>query len=228
MNEPFQLFNKKTGKKLADSDGSAIVFGGRNFNDQYWRLDRISDDICKIVNVESGRWLAICSDTGWVCMYRGRHYEDQCWKIVQYPGRVVKLLNKKTGQCLAESSITESLCVFTGSHYEDQLWEARPDVFGALLARTQSRHRHEPNSSANREQCVICLDHLADLLLVPCGHIVVCASCGRNADLRTCPICRLSIEAKTHVFPYEDVDGASADCIATDLRQEHATACVTS
>jgi len=41
--------------------------------------------------------------------------------------------------------------------------------------------------------CVICFDNTIDVVLDPCGHIVVCASCAQSLNPRRCPICRSQI-----------------------------------
>ena len=44
-----------------------------------------------------------------------------------------------------------------------------------------------------REECSICLDGADLLVLVPCGHKCVCATC--RARIKQCPICRKTIES---------------------------------
>ena len=48
-------------------------------------------------------------------------------------------------------------------------------------------------------QCKVCLDREADIVFVPCGHLVCCINCA--ASLRRCPICRAKIDKaiKTYV-----------------------------
>ena len=41
--------------------------------------------------------------------------------------------------------------------------------------------------------CVICLENIADLLLLPCSHNCVCSTCSQNLAFLVkceCPICR--------------------------------------
>ncbi|XP_066480826.1 baculoviral IAP repeat-containing protein 7 [Tiliqua scincoides] len=46
--------------------------------------------------------------------------------------------------------------------------------------------------------CKVCMDKDVSILLVPCGHLVVCAECAPN--LRRCPICRGVIRDSMKAF----------------------------
>ncbi len=50
----------------------------------------------------------------------------------------------------------------------------------------QQEQKSENNLSLN--ECVICCDAAAEWVIVPCGHKVICKSCG--AKITHCPICR--------------------------------------
>jgi len=41
--------------------------------------------------------------------------------------------------------------------------------------------------------CAVCFDRAIDVLLDPCGHIVVCAACSQRLSPRRCPICRVAV-----------------------------------
>lgn len=60
-----------------------------------------------------------------------------------------------------------------------------------------SMPRQSPPSTENN-QCTICMVNNRDLVLIPCGHIVVCSSCG--AKINQCPICRKQIERSLKIF----------------------------
>jgi len=52
---------------------------------------------------------------------------------------------------------------------------------------------------ADEDDCVVCMDAAADMLLVPCGHVCLCAGCAdsmlRLDDAgRRCPLCRTALE----------------------------------
>jgi hypothetical protein len=87
---------------------------------------------------------------------------------------------------------------------------------------TAARSNNAPSSSSNiissgkgspsvrpRKNCVVCMDHLRDVLLLPCKHLrhstVLCSECaaaeqmqGRGA-LVNCPYCRQSCSKRARV-----------------------------
>ncbi|XP_048339053.1 baculoviral IAP repeat-containing protein 7 isoform X2 [Sphaerodactylus townsendi] len=46
--------------------------------------------------------------------------------------------------------------------------------------------------------CKVCMDKDVSIVLIPCGHLVVCAECAPN--LRRCPICRGAIRETVRAF----------------------------
>lgn len=38
--------------------------------------------------------------------------------------------------------------------------------------------------------CVICMDKMIDVMLVPCGHLCCCVTCAKSIQNKRCPICR--------------------------------------
>ncbi|XP_077191939.1 baculoviral IAP repeat-containing protein 7 isoform X4 [Paroedura picta] len=46
--------------------------------------------------------------------------------------------------------------------------------------------------------CKVCMDKDVSIVLIPCGHLVVCAECAPN--LRRCPICRATIRDTMRAF----------------------------
>ena len=47
-------------------------------------------------------------------------------------------------------------------------------------------------------KCSVCLENVADILLIPCRHLCMCGPCKMN--VATCPICRVAILAVMTVF----------------------------
>ncbi|XP_076818309.1 E3 ubiquitin-protein ligase XIAP-like isoform X2 [Clavelina lepadiformis] len=47
-------------------------------------------------------------------------------------------------------------------------------------------------------KCKICLDRIADVVFVPCGHLCSCTECAQA--LRKCPICRMKIEKSIRTY----------------------------
>lgn len=48
----------------------------------------------------------------------------------------------------------------------------------------------------SNEDCCICLERKANMLLMPCNHFILCDECARNniqADYKLCPICQQEV-----------------------------------
>ena len=39
------------------------------------------------------------------------------------------------------------------------------------------------------DACTICLDKPVDSIMIPCGHMAVCAGCSEDLRDKKCPIC---------------------------------------
>jgi len=48
--------------------------------------------------------------------------------------------------------------------------------------------------------CVVCLERVASMALVPCGHRCVCEECAPFLPGIGCPICRAPVEKSVRVF----------------------------
>ncbi|XP_061486998.1 baculoviral IAP repeat-containing protein 7 [Rhineura floridana] len=74
--------------------------------------------------------------------------------------------------------------------------------------RRETKYPNEPESALSVEEqlrrlqeertCKVCMDKDVSIVLVPCGHLVVCAECAPN--LRRCPICRGVIRESMKAF----------------------------
>lgn len=59
---------------------------------------------------------------------------------------------------------------------------------GAAFVRTHPTFKVSPDNV-----CAVCYDRAIDVLVDPCGHIVICAVCAERLNPRKCPICRADI-----------------------------------
>ncbi|XP_032074511.1 baculoviral IAP repeat-containing protein 7 [Thamnophis elegans] len=85
--------------------------------------------------------------------------------------------------------------------------EREPDPW-RVRREAQAESSREPESTASMEEklrrlqeermCKVCMDKDVSIVLVPCGHLVVCAECAPN--LRRCPICRGAIRDSMKAF----------------------------
>lgn len=55
-----------------------------------------------------------------------------------------------------------------------------------------------PAPSAPSSECVICLERAREMVFIPCGHRCTCTECCKN--VKTCPMCRVTIASYIKVF----------------------------
>ncbi|UVX94953.1 apoptosis inhibitor [Callinectes sapidus nudivirus] len=66
---------------------------------------------------------------------------------------------------------------------------------------TQCKISDFPNAEeSSGNKCIICLDNISTILLIPCNHLVSCVSCFVNINGRTCPFCKSVIQDIIKVF----------------------------
>lgn len=63
---------------------------------------------------------------------------------------------------------------------------------------------HPTFEVSSNNVCAVCFDDPIDVVIDPCGHIVVCAGCAGRLNPRKCPICRDGIR---RVLPATDRTG---------------------
>lgn len=95
---------------------------------------------------------------------------------------------KAKAEAEAEESVTEAVYVATGL-------AARKCVEEAAVAEVLTKERDD-------DTCVVCLDALKTHVLVPCGHLCVCASCCDDlmTSSRSCPMCRQGASMSARVY----------------------------
>jgi hypothetical protein len=54
-----------------------------------------------------------------------------------------------------------------------------------------------------RKKCIVCMDALRDVLLLPCKHLVLCSGCAQQMEgrgaLDSCPYCRQTCVKRVRV-----------------------------
>ena len=68
----------------------------------------------------------------------------------------------------------------------------------AFIERVLSGNTVEDQEPTGPSKCVVCLENVSNILLFPCRHLCVCASC--KMQLKTCPVCRVPTLAVVRVF----------------------------
>lgn len=60
----------------------------------------------------------------------------------------------------------------------------------------------ENESEPNAKDCIICLGHNKDTMILPCRHLSLCRNCALQVsmEMKYCPICR-----KSKFFPHIEI-----------------------
>uniref|UniRef100_A0A8D2KS69 RING-type E3 ubiquitin transferase n=1 Tax=Varanus komodoensis TaxID=61221 RepID=A0A8D2KS69_VARKO len=118
--------------------------------------------------MEHARWFPRCK---FLLQSRGRDFIDSIQE---------SYLSPPVGRSLGRFSLQEK-----GGSWPRTLW-VTPGFFlflDASLSLEEKLRRLQ-----EERMCKVCMDKDVAIVLVPCGHLVVCAECAPN--LRRCPICR--------------------------------------
>jgi len=118
------------------------------------------------------------------------------------PASVRARLRTSLLQCAA---FTQSTLI---TEYMDTGADFRPEL--QAWARRETHEVPGPTTDARVGECVgtapapaapscaVCLVRPPQRVLIPCGHAVLCASCGAGREWSRCPVCRASVQ---HVNP---------------------------
>jgi len=82
---------------------------------------------------------------------------------------------------------------------EEALRESENE-YARVLEADAREERASNNSNSNYGECVMCLSERATHAVVPCGHMIACASCAGQARLEQCPMCRGVVAQLMRVF----------------------------
>jgi hypothetical protein len=97
---------------------------------------------------------------------------------------------------------------FDGSNHEDSLEDyfrhLRNRVFylkyrpmtNSVVSETETEYPSPPQNPV----CAICLTEPRNLVFTPCNHLCACVTCGTNALLMSCPICRGYISNRLRIY----------------------------
>jgi hypothetical protein len=83
----------------------------------------------------------------------------------------------------------------------EEALRASEDEYARVLEADAREERASNNSNvSNYGECVMCLSERATHAVVPCGHMIACASCAGQARLEQCPMCRGAVAQLMRVF----------------------------
>ncbi|XP_053169445.1 baculoviral IAP repeat-containing protein 7 isoform X2 [Hemicordylus capensis] len=131
------------------------------------------------------------------------------------PNLVTSLVQNKYQQTGASYPSTSELVLDLlravqdqGSQAEDTRGPVQPSDPCRVRREAATEHPSDPGPALTVEEelqrlrdermCKVCMDKDVSVVLVPCGHLVVCAECAPN--LRRCPICRGVIRDSMKAF----------------------------
>ena len=58
----------------------------------------------------------------------------------------------------------------------------------------------EPDAPDDGRLCCVCMVQPRSVVLVPCGHLVLCRACAAHPNMHVCPVCRAPIRHRQVVF----------------------------
>lgn len=83
---------------------------------------------------------------------------------------------------------------------EEALRESEDEYARVLEADAREERASNNSNVSNYGECVVCLSERATHAVVPCGHMIACASCAGQARLEQCPMCRGAVAQLMRVF----------------------------
>ena len=94
-------------------------------------------------------------------------------------------------------SLQDLLCAISVAQRNFHTWNASEiaAALGALQAVTRTL---TDLSSRGPDACIVCLKSPKVVVMMPCRHLCVCAGC--SSQVKTCPVCRASVESCLSVF----------------------------
>ncbi|XP_046571620.1 uncharacterized protein LOC124279784 [Haliotis rubra] len=65
--------------------------------------------------------------------------------------------------------------------------------------RAAMKRKNESQDNRQWNRCILCLDHPANIVFLPCGHLVVCVMC--KQVIQRCPVCSIRIRGCVRIYP---------------------------
>lgn len=84
----------------------------------------------------------------------------------------------------------DAVMVLKGMLFEDNM----------ELQRELETLRRSAGEGVKLSACVICMDNLANVVCMPCKHLVLCAHCSQQESVHDCPICRTNVHEKMQIY----------------------------
>lgn len=109
---------------------------------------------------------------------------------IKSPDQIELLTTRELKQILFDNFIDYKGCV--------EKIELQTRVHNLYNEKEKAKQDSEKHTTDDSDLCKICWDGAIDCVLLDCGHMATCTSCGKR--LNECPICRQFIVRCVHVF----------------------------
>ena len=116
--------------------------------------------------------------------------QAQCRKLTKELNDLKSDYNDLLGNGLRQKSIQEL----------ENLEETLRTSLRLVVEEKENLSKKKLEEEEEKRTCVICQVEAKSVLLMPCRHLCVCKGCSSRNELQKCPLCRLEIEEKIHVY----------------------------
>ena len=98
--------------------------------------------------------------------------------------------------------VVGGLCAVGAWLYTRRIQEEPCDVSDSSDDDTDDcRHNHNHIEIPDCLECIVCMENPKEVMLEPCGHVCICATCADTMRLPggrvKCPVCRIRAETRT-------------------------------
>lgn len=123
-------------------------------------------------------------------------YETRLTEAIEDRSRIVTQLQELQDQLDRLKAVPSFLREIKSVAVCQQLQEE----LQSSLQRVEARKLELLRLDQESRFCVICQERDRSIVLIPCRHLCLCATCSERADLSRCPICRANIQSKLEIF----------------------------
>ena len=210
VHEPREPLDGNTAVAMEKLEANiGIVLDVRATHKEYARTEAREQSFKK-VKTRNGHSVEDLAKSG---LFRTKHGETKCFHcgyVIEVPKeRDIWIFHARTspycahirqckGDMFVKSALVNEANVVsegaTGSSVDDALEHAKRTVaeVGMNMNRPQVREAIENNRLLSENLlCKICFDSVANIIVIPCGHLASCAQC--FPALTLCPICRSEV-----------------------------------
>lgn len=114
-------------------------------------------------------------------------------------GEVETLLEQvQTEEQLGQLTVLQMKLMLTRNFIDYRGCCEKAELYERLRWLWNQKRKHQGEALAEEDMCKICMEEGVDCVILDCGHMCTCTSCGKQ--LSECPICRQYVVRVVHVF----------------------------